>query len=114
MDKEVEIYHPGQAHEPGLQQQHNANAGAEEIIHAVIAITKAEDGPIPKQVQEYQHHGERIVDASSVVTLKNQALTAMAATFPDAQHAAQWENPFLLKHLSAAAIRAFVRQQSEE
>lgn len=66
-DVQIQIDHTGKPHQVRLQQQHDPEADAEEVVNAVVFIREAKNGPVPDQVQEEQHHGQRIVDTTAVV-----------------------------------------------
>lgn len=112
MDEEIEVNHPREAHEPGLQKQYNGDARRQKIIDAVVAVAQPENGPVPDEVEEGEHHREGIVDAGAVVAFVQQLLAAMRAARMDAQQAAEWKNSFLFKDGTLAAIGAFVGQQA--
>ena len=111
---EVEVDHPREAHEPGLQDDDDADSGGEEVIDAVVFVGQTEDGPVPGEVKEEQHDREGIIDAATVVLFAFHFLAADIATVFQRNQRFERKNAFVQKHVAATAIRAFAGNEAED
>jgi hypothetical protein len=105
-NKDIQVTDTGKPHQVRLQQHHHKYAGAEEVENAVIHIGNAEDGPIPKQVQEKQYGCQCIVDAGTIVGFRDELITTIGAILVHGQKAFQGEIIFLPEHPAPPALRA--------
>jgi len=106
-DVEIKIKHAGQPHEVGLGNYYYSQAGTKKIKHTVVLIGQAEDGPIPKKVEEEKHHSKRIIDAAAIVAFRFHFFSAYLAFIFQSKTFAQRENAFIYKYGALSATRAF-------
>lgn len=110
----VEVDHAGEAHQPGLDQNDDPDAGSEEIKEAKVLVGQSENGPVPEQVQEEEQHGERIVHSAPIVLFIFHALSAGGTAIDQGEAFGEGEDRAVDENVSFPAVGAFHGEQAAQ
>ena len=113
-DVEIQIDHAGETHEVGLGEDDDAEAGEEKIIHAIVGIREAENGPVPDKIEEKKDHGERVVDAAAIVALRLHLFAADLALIFQRQAFIEGEDTLVYKYGTSSATGALHSKQCRQ
>jgi hypothetical protein len=114
-DVEIQIYHARKAHEEWLGKYYHKCADSEVVENTVgaakhtgfIFIRQPEYGPVPEQVEEKKQHGERIIDAATIVLFRFQFFSANLTFILQLNQLPEREHAFIHKHVAFPATGAF-------
>ncbi len=110
----IEVQHAGKAHEVWLHEYYHYSAGHEVIKNAVVFVGKAENRPVPEQVEEKQHHSEGVVDAAAIVAFGFHPFAAHFALILQGQALAEREKTFVDEYCGLPATGALHGEQCWE
>jgi len=104
--KQVNVYHAGKAHEPGLQEYYHYSTGDKVVVQAIVVIAykcDVKDRHVPQQIEEKDHYSKCIVDAAAIIAFVLHLVAANAAMINHCEALTKWKNMFINEHITFTA-----------